>query len=158
VHLRAPGAADVPWLAAVGLDPEKVGSQYHWVETPLQLGIAPARALLAPRRHAAVVEVDGHRAGYVGPNPLSGNLEYFVQPWARGGVGIEIVATYLASFRDGDRPRRFFVSSGNERSMRTLRAAFTRLGWEEGREVRTEPASHGAHVWVPAGPSPASPA
>ena len=153
VRLRRARAADVGWLLGVGLDPEKIGSQYHWVETPLQLGVAPARALLAARRPAAVVEVDGRRAGYVGPNPLSRNLEYFVQPWARGGVGATIVATYLAGFRAGDGPRRFFVSSRNERSMRTLRTAFARLGWEEGREGRIEPAPPGSLVWVPAGPA-----
>lgn len=152
VTLRRPRPADGPWLTAVGLDPEKIGSQYHWVEAPLQLGIAPARALLATRRPAAVVEVDGRRAGYIGPNPLSRNLEYFVQPWARGGAGATIVATYLSGFRAGDRPRRFFVSTSNERSLRTLRTAFARLGWQEGREVRIEPASHGCYVWVPAGP------
>ncbi len=152
VALRGPRRSDLPWLAAVGLDPEKIGSQYHWVEAPLQLGIAPARALLATRRPVAVVEVDGRRAGYIGPNPLSRNLEYFVQPWARGGVGAAIVAGYLDGFRAGDRPRRFFVSSSNERSMRTLRTAFDRLGWAEGLEVRVEPASHGSYVWVPAGP------
>jgi len=152
VDLRRARTADLAWLVAVGLDPEKIGSQYHWAEAPLQVGVAPARALLARRRPAAVVVVDGRRAGYIGPNPLSRNLEYFVQPWARGGVGAAIVARYLEGFRSGDRPRRFFVATHNDRSMRTLRTAFDRLGWAEGQEVRIEPATHGSYVWVPAGP------
>ena len=153
MELRRPRRSDIGWLAAIGLDPEKIGSQYHWVETPLQLGIAPARAFLAAHRPAAVVEVDGGRAGYIGPNPLSRNLEYFVQPWGRGGVGVDIVTRYLRDFRVGDGPRRFFVAEHNERSLRTLRAACSQMGWAEGREFRIEPNRHGVYLWVPAGPS-----
>ena len=151
VHLRPATRGDLWWLWAVGLDPEKVGSQYHWAEAPLQLGIAPVRAVIAPHRAAAVVEVDGRRAGYIGPNPLSGNLEYFVQPRARGGVGTRIVASYLRDHRGDDRARRFFVSSHNDRSLATLHRAFEQLGWQEGVEVRTEAARHGRYVWVPPG-------
>jgi hypothetical protein len=96
-----------------------------------------------------VVEVDGRRAGYIGPNPLSGNLEYFVQPWARGGVGTAVVAGYLSGFRAGDRPRTFFVSAGNDRSLATLLAAFERLGWSEGTDYRIEEGRHGRRVRVP---------
>jgi hypothetical protein len=151
VVLRRARPGDVAWLLAVGLDPEKVGSQYHWAEVPLQAYVAPARAVLAGRRPAAVVVRDGRRAGYIGPNPLSGNLEYFLQPWARGGAGATVVTEYLRRFRAGDRARRFFVAEDNERSLRTLLRAVAALGWQEGREVRIEPARHGRYVWVPSG-------
>ncbi len=151
VTLRRARASDAPWLLAVGLDPEKVGRQYHRLEAPLQLVVAPARALAAPRAPAALVEVDGRRAGYVGPNPLSRNLEYFLQPWARGGTGTTAVTDYLRRFRAGDRARRFFVATSNERSMTVLLRACAAVGWEEGREVRVEPARHGRWVWIPAG-------
>ena len=49
VVVRAITCEDTGWLARVGLDPEKVGRQYHWAETPLQLYIAPARAVLGLR-------------------------------------------------------------------------------------------------------------
>ena len=150
--LRRARADDLAWLLAVGLDPEKVGSQYHWAEAPMQLYVAPARALRALRPPAAVVVLDGRRAGYIGPNPLSRNLEYLLQPWARGGRGAAVVTTHLRDCRDRDRPRRFFVGGSNDRSLRTLRRAFDALGWQEGQEVRTEAAAHGRYVWVPAGP------
>lgn len=96
-----------------------------------------------------MVEVDGRRAGYIGPNPLSGNLEYFVQPWARGGVGATVVAEYLAGFRAGDRSRAFFVSHSNDRSLRALTGAFDRLGWVEGTDYRIEEGRHGRRVCIP---------
>ncbi|MFZ4518544.1 MAG: GNAT family N-acetyltransferase [Microthrixaceae bacterium] len=151
VHLRRARPTDAAWLAAVGLDPEKIGSQYHLVEAPLQLVVAPARAFAAPRAPAAVIEVDGRRAGYVGPNPLSRNLEYFLQPWARGGTGTAAVTGYLRHFRAGDRARRFFVATSNERSMTVLLRACAAVGWQEGREVRIETARHGRWVWIPPG-------
>lgn len=150
MSLRRARWRDVPWLCAVGLDPEKVGRQYHVAEAPLQLVVAPARALLAAgtRRPAAVVEVEGRRAGYIGPNPLSGNIEYFLQPWARGGTGSAVVSRYLGDFRGPDRQRRFFVAAGNERSLATLHSAFRRLGWQEHSDWWASRARHGTHVHV----------
>jgi hypothetical protein len=73
VHVRPVRYADALWLTGVGFDPEKIGRQYHWAETPLQLYIAPARALFGPRRSAVpVIEVDGRRAGYIGCNRCRG--------------------------------------------------------------------------------------
>ncbi len=63
VQVRSVRYSDALWLVSVGFDPEKIGRQYHWAETPLQLYIAPARALLGPRGPAAIVEVHGRRAG-----------------------------------------------------------------------------------------------
>lgn len=96
-----------------------------------------------------MVEVDRRPAGYIGPNPLSGNLEYFLAPWARGGVGRRLVAAYLGGgWRAGDRPRRFFVSSSNERSLRTLTGALADLGSVEGRDHWVDPVRFGTEVWV----------
>jgi hypothetical protein len=149
VTVRAVRPADWPWLVAVGLDPEKIGRQYHWTETPLQLWCAPGRALLARRRPAAIIEVDGRRAGYVGTNPLSGNLEYFLQPWARGrGAGPVAIAEFLAGHRAGDRARRFVVSHANPRSLAALRRAFERLGWREGSDYRVVAGRRSTSVWV----------
>jgi hypothetical protein len=147
VALRAIGWGDVLWLVGHGLDPRKVGEQYHWFEAPLQLYIAPARALLGVRRPACVIERDGRRAGYVGPNPLSGNLEYFLAPWARGdGAGRAAITAYLLGHRAGDRPRRFHVSYGNERSKRALLAAMAAAGWRQGIDYRVDEGRHGWEV------------
>lgn len=151
VELRPVRCADVVWLTVVGLDPEKIGRQYHWYELVLQPFVAPARALFGPRRPARVVEVDGRRAGYIGPNPLSGNLEYFLQPWARGGTGTTMVADYLRDHRQRDRARRFYVAGHNTRSLRTLLRAFEQLGWVEDRDFWIRPGPGGRLVHVRAG-------
>ncbi len=149
VTVRGVRRGDRPWLVAVGLDPEKIGRQYHWAETPLQLWCAPARALPSRRRPAAIIEVDGRRAGYVGANPLSGNLEYFLQPWARGrGAGPVAIAAFLAGHRHGDRARRFVVSHANARSLAALRRAFELLGWREGSDYRMVVGRGSTSVWV----------
>lgn len=149
VRVRPVRPADWPWLVAVGLDPEKIGRQYPWFEAPLQLWCAPARALLAHRRPAVLVEVEGRRAGYVGTNPLSGNLEYFLQPWARGrGAGPGAIAAFLARHRAGDRARRFVVAHRNARSLAALRRAFATLGWVEGPDYRVVPGRWATSVWV----------
>ena len=141
--------ADAAWLVVEGLDPRRAGEQYSWPELPLQLVIAPARALTAGRHPACVVEVDGRRAGYIGVNPLSGNLEYWLAPWARGGgTGTRAIVGFLADHRDGDRARRFHVSRGNERSLRALRRAFEQLGWTEGVEVEVIDGRFGWEVHV----------
>jgi hypothetical protein len=150
VHVRSVRVADGLWLTGVGLDPEKVGRQYHWAETPLQLYIAPARALLGPRRStAAIIEVDGRRAGYIGRNPLSGNLEYFLQPWARGrGAGVAAIGAFLAEVRADDKARRFVIKHGNERSERALRRALGEIGWNEGDDYWIEDGRFERSVWV----------
>jgi hypothetical protein len=140
---------DALWLLRVGLDPEKINRQYHWAETPLQLYIAPARAVLGPRGPAAIVEVDGRRAGYVGRNPLSGNFEYFLQPWARGnGRGSAAIGEFLAHHRGEDRSRRFMIKHGNDRSLRALRRAFEDIGWVEGTDYWVKDGRGATSVWV----------
>jgi hypothetical protein len=147
--LRPVRGADALWLAKVGLDPEKIGRQYHWVETPLQLYIAPARAVLGPRGPAAVIELEGRRAGYIGRNPLSGNLEYFLQPWARGqGAGVAAIGEFLASHRADDRRRRFVIKHGNDRSLRALRRALDELDWVDGEDYWVEDGRFETSVWV----------
>ncbi|MCX7620545.1 MAG: hypothetical protein N2037_06835 [Acidimicrobiales bacterium] len=147
--LRSATWADSLWLLLEGLDPRKIGEQYSVWEAPLQLLVAPLRAFSAPWRRtvAAIVEVDGRRAGYIGPNPLSANLEYFVARWARGGIGRRLIATYLGEFRRSDRSRRFFISYRNERSKAALLGALGQLGWSD---YRVEARRHGWHVIIPA--------
>jgi len=148
VALRSVRWRDWPWLTVQGLAFSKVGSQYHWAEAPLQLYIAPMRATLGPRGPAAIVVVDGRRAGYIGRNPLSGNLEYFLQPWARGGTGAVMIGAFLREHRPHDRERAFFVSHKNERSRRSLVGALTAIGWEQGTHYRIEPGRFGDRVVV----------
>lgn len=143
------------WLIRAGLAPEMVGVQYHWAELPLQLVIAPARPSALRSGPRCVIEVDGVRAGYIGRNPLSGNLEYFLQPWARGGTGTDAIVAFLRDHRAGDRPRSFFVSSGNARSRAALDRAFARLGWHEGEEFTTRAVRSGVRITVGSG-APAS--
>lgn len=152
VRLRSIRSRDVVWLTLQGLAFSKIGSQYHWAETPLQLLVAPLRAVSGPRRSAALIEVDGRRAGYIGPNPLSGNIEYFVAPWARGGVGTASIATYLREHRRGDRARAFFVAHHNQRSLRALVGAFEQVGWTERRDYRVDDGKLGWRVRVRPGP------
>lgn len=153
VVVRATTRADAGWLLRAGLSFELAGRQYTWWEWPLQLVIAPLRAAGRPAGPSCLIEVDGRRAGYIGRNPLSGNLEYFVQPWARGGVGGRAIATFLADHRAGDRPRRFHVSFANERSLAALRRAMGSLGWTEGDEFRVDRGRFGWEVHVGAGPA-----
>lgn len=148
---------DRGWLLRAGLDPEKAGTQYSWAEVPLQLVIAPGRAALCTRAPAAIVEVDGRRAGYIGPNPLSKNLEYFLQPWARGGRGAATVAGWFRLFPHRAAPVRLFVSSKNDRSLRSLQRGLAQLGWADGHEYRVEPARFGRHLIVDATAVPGSP-
>lgn len=149
VHLDPIGPGDLVWLAAIGLDPELIGRQYHPVEAPLQLVIAPLRALRGPGAPARLVVVDGRRAGYIGPNPLSGNYEYVLRPWARGGgVGRRMIAEFLRRGRRGDRSRAFFVSSSNDRSFAALRGALDDLGWVEGEDWWVTSERHGRKVHV----------
>jgi hypothetical protein len=157
VVVRDVARSDGWWLLGQGLDPRKAGRQYSWPELPLQVVVAPARVLTTRRHPACTVEVDGRRAGYIGVNPLSGNLEYFLDPWARGGVGARVIAAFLVDHRPGDRPRRFHVAHRNERSLRALRRAFERLGWSEGAEFRVVDGRLGWEVHVGAGPARQTP-
>jgi len=155
VAVRPATWADWAWLVRRGLDPELVGRQYHWAEAPLQLLIAPLRGLPRPGGPRAVIEVGGRRAGWIGRNPLSGNLEYFLAPWARGGVGRRAIAEFLRSGRRADPPRRFFVSRRNERSRAALLGAFADLGWVDGVDFEVEAGRAG--WWISVGPGPADP-
>jgi hypothetical protein len=95
------------------------------------------------------VEVDGRRAGYIGRNPLSGNLEYFLQPWARGrGAGPQVIAAFLAEHRPDDRKRRFVVKHGNDRSLGALQRALAQLGWVEGEDYWVDDGRVATSVWV----------
>lgn len=153
VSVRAAVRRDWWWLTLAGLAPEMVGVQYSWPEAPLQLLIAPARGSGLRSGPRCIIEVDGQRAGYIGRNPLSGNLEYFLQPWARGGTGSRAIAGFLRDHRDGDRSRAFFVSAKNARSRRALDRAFAELGWREGDGVTTRAVRYGELVTVGAGPA-----
>lgn len=134
VAVRPATARDWWWLTRAGLAPELVGTQYHRAEAPLQLLIAPTRGTPLRPGPRCIVEVEGRRAGYIGRNPLSGNLEYFLQPWARGGTGGRAIEAFLAGHRRGDRPRAFFVSHRNPRSRAALEGSLRRLGWAEGAD------------------------
>lgn len=136
VAVRQSAGRDAWWLVRAGLARDLAGTQYTWPELPLQLIIAPLRALGVPPGPSCVIEVDGRRAGYIGRNPLSGNLEYWLQPWARGGVGRTAIVAFLGDHRVGDRARRFHVSFRNERSKAALLRAFDALGWTDGAEYR----------------------
>jgi hypothetical protein len=151
VAVRPVAATDWWWLTKEGLAPRMVGVQYHWAEAPLQLVIAPTRATGLRPGPRCIVEVDGRRAGYIGRNPLSGNLEYFVQPWARGGTGTVAIATFLRDHRAGDRSRTFFVSAKNERSRRALERAFGQLGWSEGAGYTSERGRMGWRIRIDPG-------
>ncbi len=148
--VRAARRDDWWWLTRQGLAPELVGRQYHWLETPLQLVVAPTRGLGWRDGPRAIIEVEGERAGYIGRNPLSGNLEYFVAARARGGVGRQAIAAFLATGRAGDRPRRFYVSHANPRSRAALLGACADLGWIEGEDYEIVDAAR--NWWITVGP------
>jgi hypothetical protein len=99
-----------------------------------------------------VIEVDERRAGYIGRNPLSGNLEYWLQPWARGGVGRSAIVAFLRDHRAGDRARRFHVSYRNERSKAALLRAFDELGWRDGDHFDVIDGRFGWEIHIPPAP------
>lgn len=148
VDVRKVTRSDWWWLTRTGLSPELLGVQYHWAETPLQLLIAPARGTRLRPGPTCIIEVDGRRAGYIGRSPLSGNLEYFLVSWARGGTGTVAITEFLRSHRTGDRPRAFFVSHRNARSRAALDRAFAALGWHDGIEFRTADGRMGWRITV----------
>ena len=151
VTVRPARARDGWWLTRAGLAWELVGTQYHRAEVPLQLVIAPTRGTALRPGPRCIIEVDGRRAGYIGRNPLSGNLEYFLQPWARGGTGTPAITAFLRDHRRGDRPRAFFVSHRNARSLAALHRALADLGWHEGQEFTTTDGRHGWRITVTGG-------
>lgn len=146
--VRAVTSGDWWWLTKAGLAPGMAGVQYHWAETPLQLFIAPARGSAIRPGPRCIIELDGARAGYIGRSPLSGNLEYFLQPWARGGTGTAAIVAFLRDHRPGDRPRTFFVSKKNDRSLGALAKAFAQLSWAEGEQYTTRPVRWGRRITV----------
>jgi len=149
VSVRRARGRDWAWLTRAGLSPEKAGVQYHLVELPLQLFVAPARGTPIRPGPRCIIEVDGRRAGYIGRNPLSGNLEYFLERWARGGgTGSRAIAAFLRDHRRGDRDRAFFVSRKNPRSRAALDRAFAELGWREDEDVTTRHARLGQRITV----------
>ena len=152
VVVRPVGRSDWWWLTRAGLAPEMAGVQYHWLELPLQLAIAPSRGTALRPGPRCIIEVDGRRAGYIGRSPLSGNLEYFLQPWARGGTGTRAIAEFLRHGRPGDRSRAFFVSGSNARSRTALDRAFAELGWQEGRSYTIRTTRMGEFITVGTGP------
>lgn len=152
VVVRPMKGRDWPWLTAAGLAPEMAGVQYSWAELPLQLLIAPARGTRLRPGPRCIIEVDGRRAGYIGRSPLSGNLEYFLKPWARGGTGTTAITTFLRDHRGGDPSRTFFVSHKNRRSRTALDRAFAQLGWREGEDFVTRTSRFGQRITVRAGP------
>lgn len=141
------------WLTRAGLAPWMAGTQYSWPEVPLQAVIAPTRGTGLRPGPRCIIEVDGERAGYIGRNPLSGNLEYFLAPWARGGTGRPAIVAFLRDHRAGDRPRAFFVSSENARSRAALDGAFAELGWREGESFTTRDVRFGQQITVRADPA-----
>jgi hypothetical protein len=154
VTVRPVARGDGWWLTRAGLAPEMIGVQYHWAEAPLQLVIAPARGSAIRSGPRCIIEVDGVRAGYIGRNPLSGNLEYFLQPWARGGTGATAIEAFLRDHRGGDQARSFFVSASNVRSRRVLDRAFAALGWAEGDGFTTRTVRFGVQITVGGGSGP----
>jgi hypothetical protein len=149
VVVRSVRRADVPWLIAAGLSPEKIGRHYHWMQAPLQLYVAPTRALLGPRGPAAIVELDGRRAGYVGRNPLSGHLEYFLQPWAQEcGAEATVLREFLVKHRRNDRERRLVIERGDVRALLAVEGALRRLGWVERCDYRVIEGGATTAVWI----------
>lgn len=154
VALRRPaGWDDWWWLTRTGLSPELVGRQYHWAEMPLQLVIAPLRGAPWPRGPRWLVEVDGRRAGYVGRNPLSGNVEYLLRPWARGGGrGGAAITAFLRADREDGRPSTFFVAHHNARSRAALVRSLEAVGRAEGEGYAVADGRHGERFTVPSRP------
>lgn len=135
VALTAIGLADLPFLVWSGLDRERIGVQYPAGEYRRQFRIAPLRYFRsATRPSSRIIRVNGRRAGYVGLNPLSENIEYYLQPWARGGVGGAAIEAYLRATLPFPVDKHAFMIEGNDRSVAVFRAALTRIGLIDGED------------------------
>ncbi len=129
VTLTAIGLTDLPFLVWSGLDRERIGIQYPADEYRRQFRIAPLRYFRsATRPLSRIIRVEGRRAGYVGLNPLSENIEYYLQPWARGGVGGAAIESYLRSVLPFPVDKHAFMLEGNDRSVAVFRGALSRIG------------------------------
>ncbi len=119
---------DIVFLVSSGLDRERIGVQYRDGEWYKQFALAPLRYFCkGTRERSRVIWVKGRRAGYVGLNPRSTNIEYYLQPWARGGVGRIAVGEYLRVILPSDRDEHAFMLPGNDRSVLTMRRALEDL-------------------------------
>ncbi len=128
---------DVPFLVTSGLHRERAGVQYPRSEYRAQFRIAPLRYFnRTTRTVSSIVRVDGRRAGYVGLNPLSTNIEYYLVPWARGGVGRRAIVTYLRTHLPFEEDKFAFMIAGNARSVHVFRSALHELGLSDPETFR----------------------
>jgi hypothetical protein len=120
---------DLLFLVTSGLQPDRAGVQYPRSEYRAQFRIAPLRYFnRTTRAQSSIIRVDGRRAGYVGLNPLSTNIEYYLVPWARGGVGGRAVVSYLRTRLPFEHDKFAFMLAGNDRSVHVFRSALHQLG------------------------------
>jgi hypothetical protein len=126
---------DLPFLVLSGLDRERVGVQYPANEYRKQFKIAPLRYFRrVTRTLSRIIRVNAKRAGYVGLNPLSGNIEYYLMPWARGGVGGRAIEQYLREALPFEVDKHAFMLESNERSVRVFRTVLKSMGLLEGSD------------------------
>lgn len=155
VEIRPLRLSDLPFLVVSGLDRERTGLQYPADEWLKQFRIAPLRYFnKSTRSRSFLAVVDGRRAGYVGLNPLSSNIEYYLQPWARGGVGKRAVAEFLRSLLPSHRDERAFMLAGNVRSVMTFRRALESLRLSEDADYEYFTYDGGSGFRVLAGSAP----
>lgn len=129
VKLRPISWRDLPFLCISGLDRERIGVQYDAKDYWQQFKIAPLRFFRRESREMSfIIWVDGRRGGFVGINPMSRNIEYYLQPWARGGVGTVAVREFLTRSLPFDEERSAFMIGTNTRSQATLRNVLVSLG------------------------------
>ena len=128
---------DLPFLVISGLHRDRAGVQYPRSEYRKQLRIAPMRYFnRTTRAQSNIIRVDDRRAGYIGLNPLSTNIEYYLVPWARGGVGSQALDAYLRAHLPFGEAKHAFMLVDNERSVRVFRSALDRLGMTEPDDYR----------------------
>ena len=133
VELRPISARDLQFLVRSGLDRERVGVQYGADEYRKQYRIAPMRFFnKLTRTQSFIIWVEGQRAGYVGLNPLSTNIEYYLQPWARGGTGGRALSAFLQRSLPFEVERSAFMIGSNERSQAVMRSALVGCGLVSG--------------------------
>ena len=155
VVIRTIRLSDLPFLVVSGLDRERRDVQYPAKEWRRQFRIAPMRYLKkSTRMKSRLIAVDGRRAGYIGLNPLSRNIEYYLQPWARGGVGGSAITDYLRELLPSNRDEYAFMLDGNERSVTAFRSALKRTSLEEGDDYKyfTYDSGHGFRIIAGASP------